>query len=119
MEEEGPPPTRWEVELEFVQGLANPVYVHFLAQQKYLENPDFLRYLEYLEYWRQPTHIKYVVYPNCLLMLTLLKEPLFRQEIAKAEAAQVIMDGFFRKWQGAPAQAELQSKAEAESKISP
>lgn len=116
MEEEGPPPTRWEVELEFVQGLANPMYVHFLAQQKYLENPDFLRYLEYLEYWRQPTHIKYIVYPNCLLMLTLLKEPNFRREIAKAEAAQVIMDGFFRKWQGP--QSETRPQAETETKAS-
>lgn len=102
MSEEGPPPTRWEVELEFVQGLANPKYVHFLAQQKYLEDPDFLRYLEYLEYWREMPHVKYIVYPNCLLMLTLLKQPEFRREIAKAEVAQVVMDGFFRKWQALP-----------------
>jgi len=99
MSEDGPPPTRWEVELEFVQGLANPMYVHFLAQQKYLENEDFLRYLEYLEYWRELPHLQFIVYPNCLTMLTLLKQPEFRREIARAEVAQLIMDGFFRKWQ--------------------
>lgn len=98
MSEEGPPPTRWEVELEFVQGLANPKYVHFLAQQKYLEDPDFLRYLEYLEYWSEPPNVKYIVYPNCLLMLKLLKKPEFRQEIAKIEVAQMLMDSFYKKW---------------------
>lgn len=100
MEETGPPPTRWEVELEFVQGLANPMYVNFLAQQKFLEDPDFLRYLDYLDYWRHMPHVKFIAYPNCLLMLTLLKQPLFRAEIAKVEVAKLLMDGFFRKWQG-------------------
>lgn len=99
MEEEGPPPTRWEVELEFVQGLANPMYVHFLAQQKYFEDPNFVRYIEYLDYWRQPPHVKYIAYPNCLLMLTMLKQPLFRLEIAKFEVAKMLMDGFYNKWQ--------------------
>lgn len=98
--ESGPVPTRWEVELEFVQSLANPMYVHFLAQNQFLEDPRFLRYLEYLEYWRKPENAKSIVYPNCLHMLTLLKQPMFRQEICKVEVAKMIMDDYYAKWAG-------------------
>lgn len=94
------PPSRWEVELEFVQSLANPMYVNFLGQNKYLQDPAFLNYLEYLEYWRKPENVQFIVYPNCLHMLTLLKEPAFRREICKADVAQLIMDSFFHKWNG-------------------
>lgn len=102
-----PPPSRWEAELEFVQSLANPMYVHFLSQNKYLESPEFLNYLEYLEYWRDPPYVRFIVYPNCLLMLTMLQQPLFRQEIGKVEVAQALMDTFWRKWAGTDKEAGL------------
>lgn len=101
---------RWEVELEFVQSLANPMYVNYLAQSKYLVDEEFLRYLEYLEYWREPENAQYLVYPNCLHMLTLLKQPKFREEIVRVELAKLIMDGFWHKWDG---QAEAEAEGEA------
>lgn len=63
-----------------------------------LENEEFLRYLDYLEYWRKPEYAKYLIYPNCLHILSLLKESRFRQEITRADLAKVFMDDFYMKW---------------------
>lgn len=63
-----------------------------------LENDEFLNYLEYLEYWRKPEYSKYLIYPNCLHVLSLLKEPRFRQEITRADLAKMFMDDFYMKW---------------------
>lgn len=43
---------RFELELEFVQSLANPFYLQTLAQQNVLSKPTFVRYLKYLMYWK-------------------------------------------------------------------
>ena len=83
------------------------MYVNFLGQNKYLEDPRFLNYLEYLEYWRKPENAKFIVYHNCLHMLTLLKQPLFRQEICKVEVAKMIMDDYYGSW-ALPAEPEGQ-----------
>ena len=45
---------RFQVELEFVQCLANPHYLKFLAQSGHLKDKNFINYLEYLQYWKQP-----------------------------------------------------------------
>ena len=50
---------RFEAELEFVQGLANPYYLHALALQHF-HSPAFLGYLRYLRYWKQPEYAKYI-----------------------------------------------------------
>ena len=42
---------RFELELEFVQALANPHYLESLALQGTLNQPDFVNYLKYLTYW--------------------------------------------------------------------
>lgn len=107
-EEPIPLPDRWEVELEFVQSLANPQYVNFLAQNKYLEKQEFLNYLEYLEYWRKPEYAQYIVYPNCLYVLKLLKQPAFRHEILKADVAKMLMDEFYETWAGDASQVQKQ-----------
>ena len=44
---------RFELELEFVQALANPFYLHSLAQQGILSQPAFVNFLEYLMYWKE------------------------------------------------------------------
>ncbi|OWA54129.1 putative Mediator of RNA polymerase II transcription subunit 31 [Hypsibius exemplaris] len=44
----------FQVELEFVQCLANPHYLNFLAQHGYLKEKSFINYLKYLQYWKQP-----------------------------------------------------------------
>lgn len=54
--------TRLEVELEFVQCLANPFYLNHLAHTKLLEDERFLNYLEYLNYFRQPEYAKLLLY---------------------------------------------------------
>ena len=65
---------RFEAELEFVQTLANPEYLHYLAQNRYFDDPDFRDYLEYLQYWRELPYCLHLVFPHCLRMLELLVE---------------------------------------------
>lgn len=98
MEEPQQAPTRWEVELEFVQALANLQYLNFLAQNKYLEKEEFLNYLKYLEYWREPQYAKHLVYPNCLHVLTLLQSAHFREQILRQDTAAVLMNDMVNRW---------------------
>lgn len=67
-------PTRFEVELEFVQSLANIPYVTYLLtqQQQLWKDPKFKNYLKYLEYWCEPPYALCIVYPNCLFVLKLI-----------------------------------------------
>ncbi|KAJ4910783.1 Mediator of RNA polymerase II transcription subunit 31 [Raphanus sativus] len=48
---------RFLLELEFVQCLANPTYIHYVAQNRYFEDEAFIGYLKYLQYWQQPKYI--------------------------------------------------------------
>ena len=80
---------RFEAELEFVQALANPEYLHHLAQNRYLDDPDFLAFLEYLQYWREPRYCKYLQFPHCLRMLELLDNEAFRTALKRAASAIV------------------------------
>ena len=81
--ENNPLPTRFEVELEFVQSLANIPYVTYLFTQQQNNNnkdgynfnwnsPEFKNYLKYLEYWCQPPYCQCIVYPNALHVLKLI-----------------------------------------------
>ncbi|WWD18793.1 hypothetical protein CI109_103248 [Kwoniella shandongensis] len=72
---------RFQSELEFVQCLAHPQYLHELFIQGYLSKPSFLNYLRYLEYWRSPEYVKFIIYPTCLVYLTLLQTELFRSRL--------------------------------------
>jgi len=58
---------RFELELEFVQSLANPYYLQALAQQGIMEDPSFVLYLDYLQYWSEPGYAKFVMYAALLL----------------------------------------------------
>ncbi|XP_012273958.1 mediator of RNA polymerase II transcription subunit 31 isoform X2 [Orussus abietinus] len=49
---------RFQVELEFVQCLANPNYLNFLAQRGYFKDSAFINYLKYLLYWKEPEYAK-------------------------------------------------------------
>ncbi|EKD12296.1 putative Mediator of RNA polymerase II transcription subunit 31 [Drepanopeziza brunnea f. sp. 'multigermtubi' MB_m1] len=78
--------TRFEIELEFIQSLASPLYLNHLASQKYLENPDFIAYLSYLQYWANPPYSKYINYPGPTLKnLELLQQEQFRKDILSPE----------------------------------
>lgn len=92
-------PTRWEIELEFVQSLANIQYLNHLAQNNYLSNPEFLNYIEYLNYWKQPEYSKYLVYPNCLHILTLLQNEEFRRSILSPDFMNTLMNDMVKRWQ--------------------
>ncbi|KAA8533932.1 hypothetical protein F0562_031449 [Nyssa sinensis] len=70
------------LELEFVQCLANPTYIHYLAQNRYFEDEGFIGYLKYLQYWQRPEYIKYIMYPHCLFFLELLQNASFRSAMA-------------------------------------
>lgn len=45
---------------QFAQALSNPLYVQYLATQKYFEDENFIRYLDYLQYFREPRYLKFL-----------------------------------------------------------
>ncbi|RKP32581.1 SOH1-domain-containing protein [Metschnikowia bicuspidata] len=92
-------PTRWEIELEFVQSLANIQYVNYLAQNDYLTDPAFIAYLEYLTYWKDAKYARYLVYPNCLHILTLLQNEEFRKNVVNPEFINALMNDMVKRWQ--------------------
>jgi mediator of RNA polymerase II transcription subunit 31 len=74
---------RFILDLEFVQCLANPSYLQFLAQHenRYFKDPKFIAYLKYLLYWKRPEYAKFIIYPHCLYFLDLLQEEDFRLQL--------------------------------------
>lgn len=90
---------RFQVELEFVQCLANPNYLHFLAQRGFFKDPSFVNYLKYLLYWKKPEYVKYLKYPMCLYFLDLLQYEYFRREVVNAQCCKYIDDQEILLWQ--------------------
>uniref|UniRef100_A0A914WHZ8 DNA ligase n=1 Tax=Plectus sambesii TaxID=2011161 RepID=A0A914WHZ8_9BILA len=91
----GPPPEskedqkhRFQVECEFVQALANPHYLNFLAQRGYFKADYFINYLKYLLYWKRPEYARALKYPQCLFFLDLLQEAEFREAMASTANAK-------------------------------
>ncbi|KAJ1644945.1 suppressor of hpr1 [Coemansia asiatica] len=89
---------RFEVELEFLQCLANPWYINIIAQQGYFDKPEFINYLNYLQYWKKPEYVKFVVYPHALAFLDLLQTKEFREEIKKVDEATRIHGLQYHHW---------------------
>ncbi|KAK4136913.1 mediator of RNA polymerase II transcription subunit 31 [Trichocladium antarcticum] len=84
--------SRFELELELVQSLANPQYLNYLASRKFLTNPAFVAYLDYLQYWTRPPYLKFITYPAATIkILELLQEEKFREEIISPDLAQGLM----------------------------
>ncbi|KIY43302.1 SOH1-domain-containing protein [Fistulina hepatica ATCC 64428] len=83
---------RFELELEFVQSLANPFYLHSLAQQNILEQPEFINYLKYLLYWKEKDYARFIHYPTALHHLELLQHANFRAELKKDENMRDILN---------------------------
>ncbi|KOS21154.1 Mediator of RNA polymerase II transcription subunit 31 [Escovopsis weberi] len=85
--------SRFEIELEFVQSLANPYYLNHLASQKLLAQPAFVAYLAYLQYWSRPPYLKYLTYPGPTLRhLELLQQERFRQDIISPDLVQRLVE---------------------------
>ncbi len=89
---------RFQIELEFVQSLANPNYLNFLAQRGYFSNPTFRNYLKYLMYWKEPEYCKYLVYPQCLSLLEMLQHEQFLKEIVNAQCSKYIDEQLLLLW---------------------
>lgn len=76
------PLNRFELELEFVQALASPAYIHFLATLRsetsdcpILQDVSFIEFLKYLrKTWSQPEYSRFLAYPHCLYFLDMLIE---------------------------------------------
>ena len=114
---------RFQVELEFVQCLSNPNYLHcmlliyfvlisfsfilaafnsiltVLAQRDYFKDPAFVNYLNYLQYWKKPEYAKFIKYPMCLYFLDLLQSEEFRRKIVSAQCCKFIDDQSILLWQ--------------------
>ncbi|KAG0268751.1 hypothetical protein DFQ27_005831 [Actinomortierella ambigua] len=90
---------RFQIELEFVQCLANPWYLHNLAQQRYFDDEAFLNYIDYLQYFRRPEYAKFIIYPHCLHFLTLLQSPSFREALLKQETSAFVHEKQYYHWQ--------------------
>ena len=90
---------RFQVELEFVQCLANPNYLHFLAQRGYMKDPCFVNYLSYLQYWKEPNYVSFIKYPICLYFLELLQHETFRKEIVSGQCVRFLDDQVILHWQ--------------------
>ncbi|KAJ3043460.1 hypothetical protein HK097_001748 [Rhizophlyctis rosea] len=89
---------RFQIELEFVQSLANPEYLKFLAENRYFEQPGFIPYLQYLTYWQTPKYAKYICYPYALQILSLLQHQSFRDACAHPDALRILAEREFNHW---------------------
>jgi len=90
---------RFQIELEFVQCLANPNYLNFLAQREFFKDQAFINYLKYLLYFKEPEYAKFLKYPMCLYFLDLLQYPEFRKELANNKCTKFIEDQQLLHWQ--------------------
>lgn len=94
------PKNRFELELEFIQSLASPRYLHHLANQNYLRDEKFLQFLQYLKYWKQPEYANYITYPHCFFFLDLLCDSeTFRNELVNMEFQNFVHQQQFFNWQ--------------------
>ncbi|CAB04242.2 Mediator of RNA polymerase II transcription subunit 31 [Caenorhabditis elegans] len=91
--------TRFEVECEFVQALANPNYLNFLAQRGYFKEEYFVNYLKYLLYWKDPQYARCLKFPQCLHMLEALQSQQFRDSMAYGPSAKFVEDQVVLQWQ--------------------
>ncbi|EDO07806.1 SOH1 family protein [Babesia bovis T2Bo] len=89
---------RFEAELEFVQCLGNPHYLHFLATRGYFEDRRFRAYISYLQYFRLPQYIQYVKYPYCIRILELLLDDSFVQSLSNQMAIDAIEHQLMAHW---------------------
>ncbi|XP_078446325.1 SOH1 family protein [Wolffia australiana] len=89
---------RFLLELEFVQCLANPTYIHYLAQNRYFEDEAFIGYLKYLQYWQKPEYVKFIMYPHCLFFLELLQNANFRNAMAHPASKELVHRQQFFFW---------------------
>ncbi|KAE9408612.1 SOH1 family protein [Gymnopus androsaceus JB14] len=107
---------RFELELEFVQALANPFYLHSLAQQNILEQPAFINFLKYLLYFKDKDYARFIHYPHALHHLELLQHVQFRTAMKKDEMLREYLNQQqFDHWRTWKDPAKLNAKSQAEN----
>jgi len=118
---------RFRIELEFVQCLSNPDYLHResrcpalgsghastavgrpesgnctasadLARSRVLDDPSMINYIDYLQYWRRPEYGKHVIFPWCLHFLDLLTKAEFRAALKEVWFRDALRDQQDRSW---------------------
>uniref|UniRef100_A0A672JRL7 Mediator of RNA polymerase II transcription subunit 31 n=1 Tax=Sinocyclocheilus grahami TaxID=75366 RepID=A0A672JRL7_SINGR len=89
---------RFQLELEFVQCLANPNYLNCKINK--IECNKIIVLFAYLKYLVTVIQIwKYFRYPHCLHMLELLQYEHFRKELVNAQCAKFIDEQQILHWQ--------------------
>ncbi|KAL6196081.1 hypothetical protein ACLB2K_031696 [Fragaria x ananassa] len=89
---------RFLLELEFIQCLANPTYIHYFAQNRYFEDEAFIGYLKYLQYWQRPEYTMFIMYPHCLFFLEQLQNANFRKAMAHPANKELAYRQQFYSW---------------------
>jgi mediator of RNA polymerase II transcription subunit 31 len=98
---------RFTLELEFVQSLASPAYLHYLAcmtnseGQSLLLDPPFRAFLVYLQNtWSEPEYSRYIIYPHALFFLDLLiHHDTFCRELAQVSFRNFCHQQQYFAWQ--------------------
>uniref|UniRef100_A0A915CPT8 Mediator of RNA polymerase II transcription subunit 31 n=1 Tax=Ditylenchus dipsaci TaxID=166011 RepID=A0A915CPT8_9BILA len=90
---------RFEIECEFVQALANPHYLNYLAQRGFFKEEYFVNYLKYLLYFKRPEYARTLKYPQCLFFLEAIQSAEFREAMALTTNARYIEDQQMLQWQ--------------------
>ena len=94
------PSNRFELELEFIQCLASPAYLHHLATSGLFSDKSFMSFLDYLGYWRRPEYARFLTYPHCLYFLDLVtSSEAFRREMANVGFRNFVHEQQFYGWQ--------------------
>lgn len=89
---------RFIQDLEFVQSLSSPLYLHFLAKSNYFDDEAFLNYLKYLSYFNNFEYKKYITYTRSLIYLDLLQYQFFRENLKKGEFINFLRDANYFDW---------------------
>ncbi|KAG2356362.1 SOH1-domain-containing protein [Suillus spraguei] len=90
---------KFELELEFVQSLANPYYLHSLAQQNILDQPAFINYLQYLTYWKEKDYARFIQFlPTRTAPSRLAPARQFRSEMKKDEWRDILNQKQYDHW---------------------
>lgn len=98
---------RFQLELEFVMLLCNPLYLQHLSHSKSTTNPpvpllqckEFINYLKYLQYFNEPVYAKYVEFPYALEILQLMQNAGFRGVCGDVESVRRIHERQFGNWE--------------------
>jgi mediator of RNA polymerase II transcription subunit 31 len=101
------PKNRFALELEFVQSLASPAYLHFLANStnedgvSLLLDVKFKAFLRYLQQtWTRPDYSRYIVYPHAMYFLDLLiQNDAFCRELAQVPFRNFCHQQQYYAWQ--------------------